>query len=97
MHLVFFHTMLRYLSWLLPASCTERLTKPKSEAELPSHMQVAKGEDGEDEEGDPTDVLDAECHGGASLLSMHLGWLQAFCWLGVAMHSIDTSISCKVY
>ena len=65
--------MLRQLSWLLPASCTDRLTKTKSEGELPSHVQGGKGEDGGDEDGDPTDVLDAESHGGASVLSIALG------------------------
>ena len=69
MHVALFHTMLQQLSWLLPASCTDRLTKTKSEAELPSHMQGGIGEDGEDNDGDPTDVLDAESHGGATVLS----------------------------
>lgn len=75
-----FHTMLRQLSWLLPASCTDRLTKTKSEGELPSHMQGGKGGDGEDKDGDPTDVLDAESHGGASALSWDDSRLSAGCW-----------------
>ena len=85
MHVAMFHTMLRQLSWLLPASCTDRLTKGKSEAELPNHVQGGKGEDvGDEDDGDPTDVLDAESHGGASVLSIALeltqGCVLSGCW-----------------
>ena len=76
MRVASFHTMLRQLSWLLPASCADRLTKGKSEVELPSHVQGGRGEDGGDDDGDPTDVLDAESHGGASVLSIALGLTQ---------------------
>ncbi len=55
--LAFFHTLLQQLSFLVPASCTDRLTKLRSEADLPAPHN---GDSGENE-----DMLDAEHHSSA--------------------------------
>jgi hypothetical protein len=55
--LAFFHTLVQQLSFLVPASCTDRLTKLRSEADLPAPH---KGDSGENE-----DMLDAEHHSSA--------------------------------
>ena len=70
-NLAFFHTLCQQLSWLVPASCTERLQRPNSEVQLPHHLrheEKAQAGDGSEEE----DVLESESHGGMLLSRLNL-------------------------